>query len=78
MPLTLAKAVKSRRVTIGPMPSDAEADRWVRHNDAVREADRLADRRRSMTELLEETARLSQVVSELRGNIELSPDVRSV
>ncbi|MGI8622944.1 MAG: hypothetical protein ACR2NB_05535 [Solirubrobacteraceae bacterium] len=60
------------------MPRDADVDRWVRLNDAAREADRLADQQRSMTELLEDTARLSQVVSELRANIDLTPVVRSL
>jgi hypothetical protein len=59
------------------MPSDAEAARWIRLNETAREADRAADRGRSMAELLEETARLSSVVSELHANIEREPDVRS-
>jgi hypothetical protein len=58
------------------MPSDSEAAGWIRRNDAARDADRAADRERSMADLLEETARLSSVVSELRGNIEREPDVR--
>jgi hypothetical protein len=58
------------------MPSDADAARWIRRNEAARDADRVADRGRSMAELLEETARLSSIVSELHENIEREPDVR--
>ena len=59
------------------MPSQRELEAWIRRNDAVREADRAADRDRPMPELLEETARLSRVVSELRAGVERAPDVRS-
>jgi len=59
------------------MPSRSEVDAWIRRNDAVREADQAADRDRPMTELLEETARLSRVLSELRKGVERAPDVRS-
>ena len=60
------------------MPSDAEVERWIQLNEAARAADRAADRQRSMSDLLDETVRLSMVVSELRANIEPEPDVRSV
>ena len=59
------------------MASDAETARWIRRNEAARDADRTVDRERSMAELLEETARLSAVVSELHENIGHEPDVRS-
>ena len=59
------------------MPTPSEVETWIRRNEAVREADRAADRDRPMTELLEETARLSRVVSELRAGVERAPDVRS-
>ena len=59
------------------MPSRSEIEAWKRRNDAVREADQAADRDRPMTELLEETARLSRVLSELREGVERAPDVRS-
>ena len=59
------------------MPSQPEIEAWKRRNEAVREADWAADRARPMTELLEETARLSRVVSELRAGVERAPDVRS-
>jgi hypothetical protein len=58
------------------MPSPTEVEAWIRRNEAVREADRAADLERPMTELLEETARLSQVVSELRAGVERALDVR--
>jgi hypothetical protein len=59
------------------MPNQSEVEAWIRRNDAVREADRAADRDRPMTELLEETARLSRLVSELRAGVERAPGVRS-
>jgi hypothetical protein len=58
------------------MPSRTEVEAWIRRNEAVRETNRAADRRRPMTELLEETVRLSRVVSELRAGVERAPDVR--
>ena len=60
------------------MPSDADVDRWIRLNEAARAADRAADRQRSMSDLLDETIRLSMVVSELRASIKPEPDVRPV
>ena len=58
------------------MPSEAEQRRWIEANEAARRADRARDAERSMADLLEETARLSEVVSELRENIVRPPDVR--
>jgi hypothetical protein len=65
-----------RAARIGGMPSPTEVEAWKRRNEAVRDADRAADRERPMSELLEETARLSRVVSELRAGVERAPDVR--
>jgi hypothetical protein len=59
------------------MPSEADQHRWIEANEAARRADRAQDADRSMAELLEETARLSAVVSELHENIGHEPDVRS-
>lgn len=59
------------------MPSRSEIEAWIQRNDAVRVADQAADRERPMTELLEETARLSRVLSELREGVERARDVRS-
>jgi hypothetical protein len=53
------------------MPSPTEVEARKRRNGAVRDA----DRKRPMSELLEETARLSRVVSELRAGVERAPDV---
>ena len=60
------------------MPSEAEQRRWIEANEAARRTDRTRDAERSMAELLEETARLSEVVSELRENIVRPPDVRPI
>ena len=65
-----------RTARIGRMPSPTEVEACKRRNEAVRDADRAADRERPMSELLEETARLSRVVSELRAGVERAPDVR--
>jgi hypothetical protein len=57
-------------------PSEAEIESWIRRNDAAREADRHAALRQSMAERLEETARLSTLVSELHESMEAARDVR--
>ena len=57
---------------------EAEQRRWIEANEAARRTDRTRDAERSMAELLEETARLSEVVSELRENIVRPPDVRPI
>ena len=77
-PLGLA-GIAGRRQTdarIGRMPSPTEVEAWKRRNEAVRDADRAADRERPMSQLLEETARLSRAVSELRAGVERASDVR--
>ena len=58
-------------------PSADEVENWIRRNEAARSRDRQRDAARPMEELLEETVRLSRVVSELEENLSIGPDVRA-
>jgi len=56
------------------MPTQAEMDAWIRRNEAARAADLETDAKLSMSERLEQTVRLSRMVTELRDSHRPMPD----
>ena len=59
------------------MPDDRAVQAWIRRNEAARAEDRRRDLERSMSERLEEAARLSRIAAELEANLRREPDVRT-
>jgi hypothetical protein len=58
------------------MPDSEAVERWMRQNQAAREADRQAAADRSMSSRLAEAVRLSRITAELEDNLRHAPDVR--
>ena len=58
------------------MPDSEAVARWMRQNEAAREADRQAAADRSMSSRLAEAVRLSRLAAELEDNLRRAPDVR--
>jgi hypothetical protein len=58
------------------MPDSEAVERWMRQNQAAREADRQEAANRSMSSRLAEAVRLSRIAAELEDNLRHAPDVR--
>ena len=58
------------------MPDSEAIERWLRQNEAAREADRREGSGRSMSSRLAEAVRLSRIAAELEENLRREPDVR--
>jgi hypothetical protein len=59
-----------------PMPDSEAVERWMRQNQAAREADRQEAADRSMSSRLAEAVRLSRIAAELEDNLRRASDVR--